>query len=456
MTTPPPRWLGSPAQIVFENDDIRVTFKPGGSDVLLVTFGDAGTLASGTSFFAEPVVAKYGINCLGFMAKAANWYPVPSMQAAQRACAFTLAAFDLRLGYGSSMGGYAAIKHSALLALDHVAAFCPQWSIDPAECGAVESGYANYFRPEMAGMSIRPADVAGRINIFFDPRQQADAFHCSRLSQLSPDVSVCRVHHAGHQVAPVLKGSALAVAIFTACITDNAALYRVINPARRASFHRRRQLLAAAASRHPVLTFRAAAQLAREGQVAVLDGPRCVLKLLPALVACGRRDLARSLIGMLIESADELRARVLREDAAADWDGVKQPRATLLTAHGTGLFYSALGGCLTHLALPLAPVQRLGLRSVFVHSTGVLATGLDGELFACDGFNDTDTRLVPIAADLPPTCFRAEAADGETVALSAAGLYASAHPDGLVWRTALQKQRWERFQPLNGPTVAKP
>ena len=48
------------------------------------------------------------------------------MRAAARAVAYTLAAFDIRIFYGSSMEAYAAIRYSAFLGATHVLALCPQ------------------------------------------------------------------------------------------------------------------------------------------------------------------------------------------------------------------------------------------------------------------------------------------------------------------------------------------
>ena len=291
------RWMGAAPHIVFEDAHLRVMFQPGGSDMLLLTFGDAAVLADGTRFFADTVAAKFGINCLGFMARAANWYPAASMQAAARAVAYTLAAFDIRMSYGSSMGAYAAVKHSALLGATHVLALCPQWSIDPAECGASESGYRDFFRPAMAGMGVRQADMAGEITVFYDPGQRDDAYHYRTLAACSPRVRACRVHHAGHHLAPVLRGSRLAVDLMQACyLGDPARLYALVNPPRRASVHRRRNLLAASAGRHPRLALAALRQVVRDGQAEHLD----VAHLHRTLLAIGEPGLAGDLVSVLL------------------------------------------------------------------------------------------------------------------------------------------------------------
>ncbi len=436
-----PRWSGAPAQIVFEDAHLRVMFKPGGSDMLLVTFGGAVDMASGTRFFADKLVGKYGINCLGFMAHAPNWYPSASLQAAARAVAFTLSAFPIRLGYGSSMGAYAAIKHSALLRLTHVMAYCPQWSIDPAECGTQESGYCDFFQPEMAGMAVRTADMHGRITIFYDPAHGFDAFHYRMLRAAAAGATHCRVQacllpYVGHHLAPVLAGSDRTVSMFAACYHDDrAALVRITAAARRASAVRRRNLLSAAAVRHPVLTLRALAQLVRQGQASLPDGARCLIPLYGALHARGGAALAAELVALLLPTISALRRQLL---AAAD--GV-EAMPLMRTAHGTVLCYSALGGCLIHGEWPQLRANHPGARPVFVHD-GRLAARVGGATRFCQSIDEHATELV---AAPDPGCFKARPAGDGATCLAAADRFASAAPGGTVARGATEVLPWERF-----------
>ena len=449
------RWVGETPQVVFEDAHLRVMFQPGGSDMLLLTFGDAVVLADGTRFFADTVAGRFGINCLGFMARAPYWYPADSMRAAARAVAYTLAAFDIRIGYGSSMGAYAAIKYSALLGATHVVAFCPQWSIDPAECGADESGYRDFFRPHMAGMGITAADLAGAITVFHDPGQPNDAAHFRRLTALCPDVRACRVHHVAHELAPVLAGSRLATDLFRACfLGDEAGLYALVNPPRRASVQRRRHLLAASAVRHPLLTLAALRQVIRAGQALQMDGARCVLPLYRALIAGGHAGLAEALVGELLPHIGEGRARLIRAGAATSPiltagqlpAGGLSPggRPMLRAVHGTVLCYSALGGCLTHVAWPPADPVTPGLQPVHVDGAW-LAVHAGAETYRCRAVDVHATDLVPAGASTPAGCYEALQAGPGAFHLRAAGIYAMPARDGTVWRHSPHPSDWEVF-----------
>ena len=154
------RWHNAAPILAYDDADIRVVFQPGGSDFLLVTFGDALTLANGLCFAADALVRKNGFACLGFMAHQANWFPADALARALPSIAYTLKSFRRILTYGCSMGAYAAIKHAAVLGATEVLALGPQWSIDPAEC-AFDCGYHGFFTPRMAGMGIRGVKKPG-------------------------------------------------------------------------------------------------------------------------------------------------------------------------------------------------------------------------------------------------------------------------------------------------------
>lgn len=239
-----PRWLGAPPQLAYDGDALRVVFQPGGSDLLLITFSDALVFANGLSFTADSMVRKVGLTCLGFMAKSANWFPAEAIARAVPHIDYTLRSFDRIMLYGCSMGAYAAIKHSRALRATDVLALAPQWSIDAAECAPWECGYCEYFRPHMRGMGIRSSDIAGRINILYDPGHPLDRRHVDAILRLDGDIATYHVHTADHHLAPILAGTETIFGIMLACLhRDTAEIYRLINDRRRNSPVRHRILM---------------------------------------------------------------------------------------------------------------------------------------------------------------------------------------------------------------------
>lgn len=102
-------------QIIFEDEHIRIIFLTGSSDTLVISFGDLISRAQGMSINAEKPLFTYQHNVIGIMPKQKSWFPKRSMLEMQRQIQPILVQFKQIVGYGGSMGGYAAIKYSNLL-----------------------------------------------------------------------------------------------------------------------------------------------------------------------------------------------------------------------------------------------------------------------------------------------------------------------------------------------------
>jgi len=453
LMPPLPRWADTPPQILFDDAHMRVLFCPGGSDWLLITFGDALTLADGTRFYAQAIVEKQGLNCLGFMAKEANWYPRASMIAAMPEIAYTLGAFGTRLLHGSSMGGYAAIKYSRLLGATHVVAYSPQWSIDPAECGANSSGYEASFRPAMRGMGVRRRDAGGSINVFYDPWQAIDAWHFRMISAVCGGVRGYRVPYAEHHVAEVLKGSQTAAAIWQACRRgDVARVYRSLNAARRKSGFRRQYLLLHLARTRPFWASRLIAALRARHQLDLPHPPAVLAPLFRALLRQGGAGAALRLLeaapAYLEGSRRETVLRQLRSGDVMNW------RQGFLTAHGTRLVYCVLEGRLMHVAAPADAAAAIGLFGVFdaarLGCPG-LTINAGGILLACAVDEDGRFRLVPADECAAHDMIRADMPGGPDIALRNRGFYLCAEPDGTLRCDRIYAGPWEIFRHADGP-----
>ncbi len=130
-------------QIIFEDEHIRVIFLKGASDTLVISFGDLISRAKGMSINAEKSLIKYQYNVIGIMPKQKSWFPKTSMLQMQQQIQPILHQFKDIVGYGGSMGGYAAIKYSNLLNMQKIVAFVPQFSIDPDV--VQDRRYAEFF-----------------------------------------------------------------------------------------------------------------------------------------------------------------------------------------------------------------------------------------------------------------------------------------------------------------------
>ena len=196
--------------IIFEDEQIRVIFLQGSSDELIFSFGDLITRAKGLSINAEKSLHKYDFNVIGIMPKQKSWFPEHSLHAMFAAIESVIAPFKIRIGYGGSMGGYAAIKYANLLDLKRVVALVPQYSINPDE--VTDSRYNMFFNAELnANMQIQPHDVAleREYIVIYDPYCAEDRAHYVKLQQVLPKIQTLTLPFTGHDAIAVLASSAL-------------------------------------------------------------------------------------------------------------------------------------------------------------------------------------------------------------------------------------------------------
>jgi hypothetical protein len=433
--------------IVYEDANLRVMFAPGQSAHLLVTFGDAEKLAEGTKFFADRVALTHRLTAIGFMAKAANWYPPASMAAALPDITPTLMSFSKRLVFGSSMGGYAAIKYSRLLGATHVVAYCPQWSIDPQDCGDNPSGYEACFTPNMAGMAIAPSDMAGSIYQFFDPAHAVDAFHAGMIQRLNPAVRACHVYYAAHHLVPVLRGATLTRNLWDAVQAgEHARIYALINSVRRENPLRRQHLLEAAAGRHPYLTARTVNALRSRNTLNVLQPLAIYLRLCRAFVRRADYESAGAVLPILAPFLSAARLRAIWYQLQLFQSGATALPCGLATCHATRLFYNAFLGVLFHAQAPLSVHDKVGIFPVEATKDGVrcLAVKLGGAHLACILAEDGHVDLVPAEASDPSGLLRVSGSD--TLIVMIGERYLCAEPDGRVAYDRTQLGPWEQFK----------
>jgi len=231
-------------QIIYEDADIRVIWHPGQTDYVMISFGDLNTLADGLRFFADGPADKADIATIGIVAKSGNWYPASALAAASDVINRHAASFPSRILYGSSMGGYGAIKFSKLLSATEVISLCPQWSLDISECNGFDPDWQDYFNDRMTNMGIHQQDTAGRIFMFFDPYDKIDAFHATMIRANSDHVTALKVPRVAHHLMAVFAGTNNLLEFIDLCRTGNLnALIAMSASLRRQSPIRREHVL---------------------------------------------------------------------------------------------------------------------------------------------------------------------------------------------------------------------
>ena len=237
-------------QIIFEDEHIRVIFLKGSSDTLVVSFGDLISRAKGMSINAEKSLIKYEYNVIGIMPKLKTWFPKASMLQMQQQIQPILEQFEKRVGYGGSMGGYAAIKYSNLLNMQKIVAFVPQFSIDPEV--VEDRRYAEFFDASIhQNMQIQAdeVDASREYILVYDPYFAEDKEHFLKIKPLLPQMDVIHLPFTAHEALSVLASSQL-LHDFVEKPFELTYFYRRVREVKKQSKFYYRHVLDAALSKH--------------------------------------------------------------------------------------------------------------------------------------------------------------------------------------------------------------
>lgn len=284
-------------------------------DRYVVTFDNYGI---GHGFdrpgFGQDWLAAQGISAIHVMGRAEDWYQYPDIEAALSAVrAATLGASKV-ITYGSSMGGYAAIRFADAVGAHRALAFSPQYTLDPAVAGH-EARWSQdsrriRWRPEL-NRAIR---CSAEAVIVYDPCGP-DRWHADRIAQDVP-VAHVRLPHTGHPATTYLAEVHL-LAPLVLSVLDG--------PIDARDFQRRARALRGSSG---VYLGDVAARLSRRRIVAAVAVAR------RAVEVSGGNDLARlSLARLLLRSGERDEALALFENLVE----VSGRNQVFLVAHGQAL-----------------------------------------------------------------------------------------------------------------------
>lgn len=197
-------------QIIFEDEQIRVIFLKGNSNELIFSFGDLITRAKGLTINAEKSLSKYDYNVIGIMPKEKSWFPLQSMQNMMEHVQPIIDQFETIIGYGGSMGGYAAIKYAKHLAMTRVISLVPQYTIDPQL--VEDRRYSEFYDVNLhRDMQISEQDVAKNADyiVVYDPYYENDREHYLKIKAVVPHLTTLNLPFTGHEALSVLASSSL-------------------------------------------------------------------------------------------------------------------------------------------------------------------------------------------------------------------------------------------------------
>jgi hypothetical protein len=248
---------------IFEDEHIYAIWIDGPSDHVVISFSNTVTVPDGVRCYGDTPSRKTGTACLGVVSKQQDWFcPSDSVRALALSAARRLAKYQTRVAYGSSMGGYAALKFSRLFNATHILALAPQWSIDPVEAGR-DPGWSWCVNPAMRGMGVRYEDMCGAAYLFVDPRDELDSWHATQIRSVYPMARTVPVYGSGHHVGTVLATTEFFRAALAGALADDvASMASVANRVRRRSGFKVDAISDRAFSRHPEWVLRILAKTA--------------------------------------------------------------------------------------------------------------------------------------------------------------------------------------------------
>jgi glycosyltransferase involved in cell wall biosynthesis len=182
---------------VFENESIAADLISIGSDKLAVTFQPYGFLGFEAKGFGENFFISLGYDVLCFKTTENDWYQAASIEDMTHLAEKYLQHYGLRVGYGSSMGAYAALYFAKALELNKVIAFSPQFSIAsssvPFELRWQESASSLSFKhTPMIG------DDGVEVFMLYDPINTLDKKHVNLIRSQFPAGQDIKLPFTGH------------------------------------------------------------------------------------------------------------------------------------------------------------------------------------------------------------------------------------------------------------------
>lgn len=194
------------SELAYQDEHIEVFFQDGDQEICLITFAPATMRANGLRFWASELALKLGIASIGFVAKRSNWFPLLSVAKAREAVDSRLGGFKHVISYGSSMGGYGALKYGKLFGAAYGISFAPQISISPLDVDFDGRFFVDYRIELHRGMKIGQDDLPKSSYVFFDPFHEMDHKHALEIAALSSSVELVPCVSTGHETVSAFAG----------------------------------------------------------------------------------------------------------------------------------------------------------------------------------------------------------------------------------------------------------
>lgn len=152
--------------------------------------------------FAQSFLKSNGISAIHIMGKREDWYQYPEMPDVFSAVKPLLQSADRSITYGSSMGGYAALRFADSIGVDAALALSPQYSINPARVTFEKRWLQDAERITWLPEGEPPLPRRAQAVVVYDPAS-VDRMHIDLISKETEVVSI-PVRYSGHPSGSML------------------------------------------------------------------------------------------------------------------------------------------------------------------------------------------------------------------------------------------------------------
>lgn len=237
-----------------ENLSVRREGDRGGT--MFVTFGSYTSEPSlDREGFGESFLRRLDHDAIHVINSRNRWYQHPEREEALAAIAAVTRDYDRVITYGSSMGGYAALRYAVACGADVAVALSPQFSVDPRVVP-----WEIRWQPDVARIRFaEPGYVPAAVQyVFYDPRVPLDRLHAEQIAQVAP-ARLIPIPYGGHPVGPLLAETGALQSAIRSIIADDfdpADVRRRVRKKRSESQHQYFVFARHCAARHPTRALR--------------------------------------------------------------------------------------------------------------------------------------------------------------------------------------------------------
>lgn len=203
--------------------------------------------------FGEDFLRDEGIDAIHVVNIDNQWYQYPEVPEMLAAVAAALVRVPRVFTYGSSMGGYAALRFARAVGARTAIALSPQYSLDPKVVPFETRWQADLARITFREQAFQPA---ARQVIFYDPRLNVDNRHVRLFEAAGAETIAVGVPHGGHPVGPLLAETGVlqdAIRAIVASTFSPTVVQRAVRERRSRSQHHFFMLSRRAGRRRPDL-----------------------------------------------------------------------------------------------------------------------------------------------------------------------------------------------------------